>query len=189
MKQITLLEGIGIAVLSVLVSLSALFMFQAVFGWSRAAIFAIGLTAILYLAYLCRKSRLRAGKVTITISCLIILSAAMLIFKTLSGLLLFAVGIIWIVRSLLFYSGILPAGADSLLCIMSLALADRAVSAGGGIVTGVWVFFLMQSLWVLIPEYFNQQRPKQRNVRNQSRFNRAYETAEEVIRKLGKGPV
>lgn len=186
MKKITLVEGIGVAVLAVLISLAAGFVIRYFFGWDTVFKTNASLLTIAYLVYLIRKSRFRAGKVALSIGCPVILLAAVYFFKTAEGLLAFETGMVWIVRTILHHSGVLAASADLVLCLISSALAGWAFTAVDSMTAGVWCYFLAQSLWVLIPGSPASKRHAPEKGTDRCRFNRAYESAEEALRMLIK---
>ena len=63
----------------------------------------------------------------------------------------FSVALIWLVRSLYCYSGVLPALADLGLGLLGAAFAVWAAQRSGGAWLAFWCFFLVQAFHVLIP--------------------------------------
>ena len=61
------------------------------------------------------------------------------------------VGLIWLVRSLYYYSGVLPALADFGLGLLGAVFAVWAAQRTGSAWLAFWCFFLAQSFHVLIP--------------------------------------
>ncbi len=57
----------------------------------------------------------------------------------------------WLVRSLYFYSGVLPALMDLGLSALSITAAVWAISQSGSVFLATWCFFLVQALFVAIP--------------------------------------
>ena len=67
------------------------------------------------------------------------------------GYVLIHVGLLWLVRSLYFYSGVLPALLDLGLSALGLAFAVWAAGRSGSPLLALWCFFLVQALHVCIP--------------------------------------
>ena len=61
------------------------------------------------------------------------------------------VGLVWLVRSLYYYSGVLPALADLGLSVLGAAFAVWAAQRSGTAWLAFWCFFLAQAFFVLIP--------------------------------------
>jgi hypothetical protein len=186
MKRITIPEGIAAAAVLACISLAADFMLRTLFAWHTAVKADIALLAVLYLGYLFYHSGIRAGKIFLSAGSMMILTAAVFFFDTLSGLLSAAVVTIWAMRSLLYASGVLSAFAHLALCLLGTAFAGYVIISGGGMATAAWCFFLMQSLWILIPRRMVKLRQAPQNAVESSRFKRAYSAAEAAIELLAK---
>lgn len=147
----------------------------------RLVIPALGLA---YLLYLLGQSTERLGRVT-TISVWSALAiATWWMSPSLPLYLLIHVGAVWLVRSLYFYSGALPALADLGLTALSVAAGIWAVSRTGSAFLATWCFFLVQSLFVLIPASVSQwkknsltQYQGNQNQDNEEQHNQAFERA------------
>jgi hypothetical protein len=148
----------------------------------RLVIPALGLA---YLLYLLGQSGERLGRVT-TISLWSALAiATWWMSPTLPLYLLIHVGAVWLVRSLYFYSGVLPALADLGLSALSIAAGMWAVSRTGSAFLATWCFFLVQSLFIVIPASVSQWKknslPEEQD--NQA-FERARRQADQALRQL-----
>ena len=185
MKQPTFFEGVVLALAarllgSVLYSvLSSVFPADAVV---RLLIAAIGLA---YVFYLLSRSRERVGRVTV-VACWAL--AAGVIWFIAPPLLLYGLmhlGLIWLTRSLYFYSSVLSALADLGLNGLSLASAIWAAGQTGSVFLSLWCFFLVQALFVAIPARLNRSIRETPAVReDEDRFQRAHRSAEAAVRKL-----
>ena len=114
----------------------------------RVAIPALGLA---YLLYLFSRSKERVGRVT-TISLWSALAAiTWWVAPPLPLYLAIHVGAIWLVRSLYFYAGILPALMDLGLSTLSVSATVWAITRSGSVFLATWCFFLVQALFVIIP--------------------------------------
>lgn len=107
--------------------------------------------AAAYIGYLLLTSRERVGRVVVPLGWLIATLIAWALSPGLWFFLLFQMASVWLVRSLYHHSGILAAGADAVLCLAALAAAVWAAGTGSMFLIA-WCFFLVQALFVWIPE-------------------------------------
>jgi hypothetical protein len=66
--------------------------------------------------------------------------------------LLVHVAAVWLVRSLYFYSGIMPSLMDLGLNALSVSAMVWAITRSGSVFLATWCFFLVQALFVGIPQ-------------------------------------
>jgi hypothetical protein len=185
MKQPTFLEGVGIAVAISLAGGVLYTAMDAVFPGVpvlRLLIAGIGLG---YVVYLLSRSPERVGRVTAAAAWLLV---AGVLWFTHPPLLLYVcvhLGVIWLIRSLYFYSSALSALADLGLNGLGLAAAIWAVTRTGSVFLGIWCFFLVQALFVVIPKSINRKPGAVRaGHESEDRFQHAYRVAETAVRKL-----
>lgn len=148
----------------------------------RMVIPALGLS---YLLYLFSRSEERVGRVT-TLSLWSALAAVTWwIAPPLPLYLLIHVGAIWLVRSLYFYSGVLPALMDLGVSTLSISATVWAISRSGSVFLATWCFFLVQALFVAIPPTIKSAQKAQRNAAADSEnFERAKRNADQALRQL-----
>jgi hypothetical protein len=92
------------------------------------------------------------------------------------------VGIVWIVRSLYHYSGLLPAVLDLGVSLLGVAFASWAAQRSGSAGLAFWCFFLVQAFHVLIPPTLTE-RGRIENAADDA-FGRAQRAAESALRRL-----
>ena len=114
----------------------------------RLIIPALGLA---YLLYLMNRSKHRVGRVTTLLLWTVLAVTTWWSTPPLTFYLLIHVVAIWLVRSLYFYSGVLPALMDLGLNALSVSASVWAFSRSGSVFLAVWTFFLVQALFVAIP--------------------------------------
>jgi hypothetical protein len=185
MKRPTFLHGVIIA---------------AVLGFFASAIVAaltpfVGLGAIVrlvipglalaYLLFLFSRSGERVGRVA-TVSLWSVLAAVTWwTGPPLPLYLLIHVAAIWLVRSLYFYSGLLPALMDLGLSALSISATVWAISRSGSVFLATWCFFLVQALFVAIPPAVKRkQKPDSNAVADNVTFERAKRQADAALRQL-----
>lgn len=122
----------------------------------RLAIPAMGLA---YLAWLLRRSTERTGRITALVLWSVVSLALWLLAPPFAVYLLVHAGMLWLVRSLYFHSGLVPALLDLGLCALSVSAATWAVTRSGSVFLATWCFFLVQAMFVVIP---STRRPASR---------------------------
>jgi hypothetical protein len=137
----------------------------------RLVVPALGLA---YLLYLFSRSRERVGRVTTLALWSALAAVTWWVAPPLPLYLLIHVGAMWLVRSLYFYSGVLPALMDLGLSALSISAAVWAISQSGSVFLATWCFFLVQALFVSIP---SSVKPKPRGVKNTAVENEPFERA------------
>ena len=148
----------------------------------RLVIPALGLA---YLLYLMSRSKERLGRVT-TLS---VWSALAIVTWWVAPpfplYLLIHIAAIWLIRSLYFYSGVLPALMDLGLNALSISAAVWAITRSGSVFLATWGFFLVQALFVAIPPTIRRKTKPVRNtaVENET-FEQARRQADAALRQL-----
>ncbi len=148
----------------------------------RLVIPALGLA---YLLYLISRSQERLGRVTTLTLWGALAAATWWIGPPLPLYLLIHVAAVWLVRSLYFYSGVLPALMDLGLNALSISASVWAISRSGSVFLATWCFFLVQSLFVAIPPAIQKKaRASQDTVTESEAFERARRQADQALRQL-----
>lgn len=148
----------------------------------RLVIPALGLA---YLLYLFGRSEERVGRIT-TLSLWGALAAVTWwMAPPLPFYLLIHVGSIWLIRSLYFYSGVMPALLDFGISMLSVSATVWAISRTGSVFLATWFFFLVQALFVAIPPALRRRQTANRDPRNDNeRFEHAKRDADKALRQL-----
>lgn len=185
MNKPDFLEGVGVA----LVASIAGGVLQSTLGMAlpgntvlQLLIAAIGLA---YILYLLNRSQARIGRVTTVAAWMLLAMLAWFTGPPLLLYLLIHLGAIWLVRSLYFYSSLLPALADLGLIGLGLAAALWSVSHTGSVFLGIWCFFLLQALFSAIPASLQRRLGgAQTPPAAEDRFQQAHRVAEAAVRTL-----
>jgi len=148
----------------------------------RLVIPALGLA---YLLYLFSRSDEAVGRVT-TLSVWGILAViTWWVAPPMPFYLLIHVAAIWLLRSLYFYSGVMPALMDLGLSTLSVSATIWAITRSGSVFLATWCFFLVQALFVTIPPAIKKTKTPQRNaVTENEKFNCAKRQADQALRQL-----
>lgn len=154
-------------------------------GLAAVIRFVIPAMGLAYLLYLFCRSEERVGRVT-TLSLWGVLAAVTWwIAPPLPLYLLIHVGAIWLVRSLYFYSGVMPALLDLGISTLSISATVWAISRSGSVFLATWCFFLVQALFVAIPPAIKSRRAKQGNTATGNEtFEHAKRNADRALRQL-----
>jgi hypothetical protein len=149
-------------------------------GALRAVVAMLGLA---YVLYLIGKSGERVGRVTTIAGWIVAAFAAWFAGLPLVAYVLVHVGLVWLVRSLYYYSGVLPALADLGVSVLGAAFAVWAAQHSGSAWLAFWCFFLAQAFFVLIPASLSARAREPASEADQA-FNRAHRAAEAAVRRL-----
>lgn len=143
----------------------------------------IPLLGLAYLLYLLNRSAERVGRVTALTLWAGLAAVTWWIAPPLPLYLMIHVGAIWLVRSLYFYSGILPAMMDLGLAALSVSAAVWAISRSGSVFLATWCFFLVQALFVAIPAAV-KRKAQPEPAADSENFERAKRQADAALRQL-----
>ena len=148
----------------------------------RLLIPALGLA---YLLYLMSRSKHRPGRVTTFALWSTLAVVSWWVAPPFPLYLLIHVAAVWLVRSLYFYSGLVPALMDLGLNALSISAAVLAITRSGSVFLATWCFFLVQALFVAIPPTLEGKKKPAHNIAaDYQNFERARRQAEAVLRQL-----
>jgi hypothetical protein len=145
----------------------------------RAVIMLLGLA---YVLYLLGKSGERVGRIATVALWIAAASGTWFMGLPLVAYALVHVGLVWLVRSLYYYSGLLPALADLGLSLLGAAFAVWAAQRSGSAWLAFWCFFLVQAFHVLIPATLGGRAGP--STGGDDAFARAHRAAEAAMRRL-----
>jgi len=185
MKKPAFIHGVAVAAILAFVASAIVAALTPFVAFGSVVRLVIPLLSLVYVLYLLKSSKERTGNIT-TLSLWSALAVlAWWVSPPLPFYLLFHVAAIWLVRSLYFYSGVLPALADFGLCALSVSAFVWAVSRTGSVFLATWTFFLVQALFVAIPVAVKRSVCDDRVVNDQP-FERARRQAEAALQQLLK---
>ena len=145
----------------------------------------IPMLGLAYLLYLLNRSAERLGRVTTLTLWTTMAAATWWIAPPLPLYLMIHVGAVWLVRSLYFYSGIMPALMDLGLNALSVSAAVWAITRSGSVFLATWCFFLVQALFIAIPPAVQRKaKPEQDTPADSESFDRAKRHADAALRQL-----
>ena len=143
----------------------------------------IALLGLAYVMYLMATSGERVGRITTVALWSVVASFAWFLGLPLVAYALVHVALVWLVRSLYCYSGVLPALADFGLSLLGAAFAVWAAQRSGGAWLAFWCFFLVQSFHVVIPHSLGASASGSVDAADDA-FARAQRAADAAVRRL-----
>lgn len=145
----------------------------------------IPLLGLAYLLYLLSRSAERLGRVTTLTLWTAATAVTWWIAPPLPLYLMIHVGAIWLVRSLYFYSGVMPALMDLGLNALSVSAAVWAITRSGSVFLATWCFFLVQALFVAIPPAVQRKANREPSTPlDNEGFERARRQADAALKQL-----
>lgn len=185
MKRPTFFEGVAVALAASAIGAVLFPVLGSVFSATSVLRLLIAGMGLAYVLYLLGRSRERVGRIIAVLLWVLAASVTWFMHPPLMPYVLVHLGLIWLVRSLYFYSSMISALADLGLNGLSVAAAIWAATQSGSLFLSVWCFFLVQALFVAIPTCVNP-KPKERRPDQDSedRFQHAHRAAEAAVRKL-----
>lgn len=184
MKRPTFYEGVAVALITSLAGSVLYSVAAASFNSTDALRIIIALSALAYIAYLFSRSRERTGRISMLSAWAIAASLLWFLQPSMGIYLLAHIGMIWLIRSLHFYSSIVTSLADLGLSAAALLAALWAAAYAGSLFLSLWCFFLVQALFTAIPERITRRSESIRNKSVSDPFERAQGVAESALRKL-----
>jgi hypothetical protein len=176
-------SGLGAALVLSACGAALLAVTTPLLGFATALRAVIALLGLAYVLYAVGRSGERVGRVTTIVGWIAIASAAWLAGLPLAGFVLVHLGLVWLVRSLYYYSGLLPALADLGVTALGAAFAVWAAQRSESAWLVLWCFFLVQAFHVLIPPSLTR-RDNGALDSGDDAFARAHRAAEAAVRRL-----
>ena len=174
MKQPTFVHGVIVAAVLAFFASAVIATLTPFMGLGAIVRLVIPALALAYLPYLFSRSGERVGRVTTLSLWGALAVVTWWVAPSLPLYLLIHVAAIWLVRSLYFYSGLIPALMDLGISTLSVSATVWAITRSGSVFLAVWCFFLVQALFVAIPQAI---KPRQKSRANTAADNASFELA------------
>ena len=181
----TFLKGTGIGLGLSLAGAALFAMFATIVGPGVAMRGLVALLAFAYVLWLLGSSKERAGRLVVVVLWLCAAAANLVMTPPFLLYVLIHAGLIWLIRSLYFYSGIVPAAMDMGLSLLAVSAAVWAATWSGSVFLAIWCFFLVQALFVAIPtDLTSHERASVAHPPHNDGFQRAHRAAEAALKRL-----
>lgn len=151
MKQPGFSEGVIVAAALAIVAAACTTVFAPLIGFPASARLLVPALALAYLLFLFSRNHEHSGQLVTLAAWLFLALLAGWLAPPLPLYLVIHAGALWLVRSLHFHSGLLPALLDMALVACGVIALSAALSRTGSVLLGCWCFFLVQALFVAIP--------------------------------------
>jgi hypothetical protein len=176
-------RALGAAFVLSLCGAAALAALAPLTGAGTALRAVIALLGLAYTVYVMAMSGERVGRITTVALWTAAASFAWFLGLPLVAYALVHVALVWLVRSLFCYSGVLPALAVLGLSLLGAAFAVWAAQRSGGAWLAFWCFFLVQAFHVLIPPAQGARANGDADAADDA-FARAQRAADAAVRRL-----
>lgn len=188
MRQANFIQGALVAAVLAFAASATIAALTPFLGTAAVLRLVIPGLALCYLLYLFSQSTARVGRITALTIWSCVAAITWWASPSLPLYLLIHVLAVWLLRSLYFYSGVLPATADLGLSAFSVIAMVWAVSRTGSAFLAIWCFFLVQALFVAIPPALRSNRGRSTDEPLATdRFERARRQADRALRQLASG--
>ncbi len=184
MNRPTFLEGVVVALVASLVGRLLYAVLVPTLPGGPVLRLLIAGIALGYVIYLLRRSPERVGRITVLAVWSLAAGVLWLMGPPLLLYLSLHLGLIWLIRSLYFYSSMLSALVDLGLSGLSLAATVWAASHSQSLFLSIWCLFLVQALFAVIPTSMQRNGGAAPAHQEHDRFERAHQAAETALRKL-----
>ena len=185
MKRPTFLHGVIVAAVLGFFASAVVATLTPFVGLGAVVRLVIPALALAYLLYLFSRSTERLGRVTALSAWTVLAVLTWWVAPPLPLYLLTHVAAIWLLRSLYFYSGLVPALMDLGISALSVSATIWAITRSGSFFLATWCFFLVQALFVAIPPALAKKRTQQRSTPAESKqFETARRQADQALRQL-----
>lgn len=183
MRRESFMRGVVVAFVIAVFSATAFMALKPVFGSVLVVRWLIAAGAGLYIVYLLSRSTEKSGRLAVPTLWVLGTITAWYCAPTLIVFLLAQTGMVWLVRSLYFHSGIVAALLDLGVCGAGVLAAVAAAHSSHSVFLSVWSFFLVQALFTTIPAVLKPDSPDPA-ITADERFHRALATAQTAVRRV-----
>ncbi len=184
MNKPNFMHGVAVAALLAFAASAVIATLTPFVGFLSVVRLVVPALGLAYLLFLFRTNDEPTGRLTTLFAWGLMASITWWISPPLGFYVLLHVGAIWLVRSLYFYTGVLPSFLDLGLSASSVFALGWALERTGSVFIGVWCFFLVQAVFVWIPRSFrNRSAPAAPSIEN-DRFEQARRQADQALQQI-----
>lgn len=184
MKRPTFLRAALVALGIAVAFGAALTALTPLVGADSALRLVIPAACLAWLLCLLRRGAAPAGSVTVLAFWCAASAATWLLGPPIALYVLVHAALLWLARSLCFYSGLFPALLDMALSGLSLSAASWALTRSDSVFLVAWSFFLLQALFVFIPPKVGTHPAADTDEDGHAAFESARRRADAALRQL-----
>jgi hypothetical protein len=183
-KRPTFFHGV-VAALAIAVAAGAVFStLSPLLGAGTSLRLIIPVMGLAYLICLIHRSGESTGRITTVALWFAVSAATWLTPPPTVVYVLIHAGMLWLVRSLYFYSSAFPALLDLGLSALSVSAAAWAMTRSGSLFLAIWCFFLVQAVFVAIPQRLGMPAHRDTDKIDDDAFECARRRADAALRQL-----
>ena len=180
MNKPTFGNGVALALALALAAAAAFWSLTMIFSASFVLRAIIVVLSALYVGYLIAGSGQKTGRLAALLLWTAAAAASWFLAPTVTTFLLAQAAVLWLVRALYYHASTMSAALDLGLCALSAMAAIATARHADSVLLSVWVFFLVQALFVAIPALSKTRRHDLCD----DAFKRARRSAEAAIRRM-----
>lgn len=184
MKKPRFHEGVLVAVVISLVAGTLFTMMSAFFPTRWLLSVMVSGVSLAYIVYLLIRSKEKTGRVALLSIWIAFAFILWLVSPSVLILMFIHVGVIWLVRALYYHNSVLIALMDLGLVAIGIMASVWTLLHTHSLLLAVWVFFLLQALFVMLPDSVRPVSRKQAAHSRQDGFEQAYSAAQSAVRQL-----
>ena len=184
MNKPNFMHGVAVAALLAFAASAVIATLTPFVGFLSVVRLMVPALGLAYLLFLFRTNDERTGRLTTLFAWGLMASITWGISPPLGFYVLLHVGAIWLVRSLYFYTGVLPSFLDLGLSASSVFALGWALERTGSVFIGVWCFFLVQAVFVWIPRSFRNRSARAAPSIENDRFEQARRQADQALQQI-----
>ena len=185
MKRPTFIHGVIVAALLAFFASAIVATLTPFVGLGSVVRLVIPAMGLAYLLWLFSRSTERLGRVTALAAWAVMAAITWWMAPPVALYLLIHVTAIWLIRSLYFYSGVMPALMDLGLSALSVTATIWALTRSGSFFLATWCFFLVHALFVVIPPAIRSKDSAEPDLQaDNERFDAARRQADAALRQL-----
>lgn len=159
------------------------------FGGTTRVVLVATAATVIYLWHVLSARKHHAGKALVWFSIAAWICGSAIFSPNLGLFIWSLVALIWFARSIFAYSSLLSGLLDGGLCFIASGFAAFGFGWSGSLAVACWCFFLVQALWVVIPESMSAVAMKRKTEKEKAKsaankFERAYQAAEGAVEQL-----
>lgn len=187
MKRPHLAEGIIVALI-ISLAVTVVFSVMSAFFPTRFLLqILLASGSFIYILYLLLRSNEKTGRLTVLASVIVLIFFTWIFSPSMLISLFVHIGMIWLVRSLYYYTSLIISLFDLGLTLFAMAASIWTLMYTDSLFLALWCFFALQSLFAFLPTGLVRQRsgilvatPKRDN--NDDHFERAWQSAQQALK-------
>ena len=149
---------------------------------------AVGFSCFVYALFLVCRSSANSGKFALLFSIGLVFTLSFVFISSLLAFFVVCIGLVWLARNTLFFSGVFYAMGDLLLIAISFLFSAWAILETHSVFVAVWCFFMALAvggcLFQELTPINNKSAGNDFQINANNKFQRAYKAAELALKRV-----